>query len=744
MSQTTRDAFAAEIRVVRVAVPVPLSQLFDYAMAASDPCPALGARVRVPFGRQRLVGICVQVDPNDSHDALKPLEAVLDSEPALPEELMRLGRWLSDYYHYPLGEVLHSLLPAPGRRGELLNAPSVLGYAATDAVAELGRAVRQQELLATLQEGPRSRQQLLGLGFSAAVISALLNKGLIEKRALAPTAVTSNQALEPALEPSEEQATAIAALRADTDSFAPTLLEGVTGSGKTEVYLQLIATILSQGRQVLLLVPEIALTPQTVDRFSRRFGQAETLHSQVSDGDRLRIWNGCRSGAIPLLIGTRSAALTPFARLGLIIVDEEHDSSFKQNDGLRYSARDLAVKRAADAGLPLVLGSATPSLESLHNVARGRYAHLLLNERAGGASFAELKLIDIRGQRLQDGISHDLRRAIGHHLDAGNQVLVFINRRGYAPSLLCSSCSTAVSCPDCDRAMTYHRGRDEQAGADAMICHHCGRRGPAPEQCPSCAKATLVPVGVGTQRSEAALAEMFPNVPLYRIDRDTARSKTRLDAHFEAIRSGAPAILVGTQILAKGHHFPGVTLVAMLNADAGFAAPDYRAPERTAALIIQVAGRAGRAERPGEVWIQTLQPEHPLLGALLTRGYRGFAAQELARRAESGLPPIAAMALIRADSERPEAPERLLSTLRGELHKTDSGAHPDVEVLGPVPAPMARLARRFRFQLLLLAPQRNALHQTLHALERVATVDPAKTQTRNVRWSIDVDPMDSL
>ena len=747
--QTTQDAFAADLRVVRVAVPVPLNQLFDYSMAANDPAPAVGSRLWVPFGRQRLLGICVEVDPPDAHSQLKPLEQLIDTEPALDSELLSLGRWLSDYYHYPLGEVLHSLLPAPGRRGESLRAPTVLGYVATGSSADLSRAARQQALLNLLEQGPRSRAEIIAQGFSAAVIGALLDKGLIEKRALDAAVTAPPQPLEAPLTPSAEQAAAIAALRANIDHFAPTLLEGVTGSGKTEVYLQLIATVLANDRQVLMLVPEIALTPQTVARFANRFGQAETLHSQISDGDRLRIWDGCRRGTIKLLIGTRSAALTPFANLGLIIVDEEHDGSFKQNDGLRYSARDLAVKRAADAALPLVLGSATPSLESLNNVARGRYAHLQLNERAGGADFAELKLIDIRGQRLSDGISNDLRRAIGHHLKAGNQVLVFINRRGYAPSLLCGSCSDVVNCPDCDRAMTYHRGPAAAGGrSDTIICHHCGRRGPAPAQCPSCSQATLIPVGVGTQRSEAALAEMFPDVPLYRVDRDTARSKARLDAHLKAIRSGEPAILVGTQILAKGHHFPAVTLVAMLNADAGFAAADYRAPERTAALIVQVAGRAGRAERPGEVWIQTLQPEHPLLNALLTHGYRGFAQQELARRRDAGLPPSTAMALVRAEADSANAPERLLATLRGALHKillaeTQSSAS-QVELLGPVPAPMARLAGRFRFQLMLLAPQRGMLHQALARLEHIATTEPAKSQARNVRWSIDVDPIDSL
>ncbi|MGI9328848.1 MAG: primosomal protein N' [Pseudomonadales bacterium] len=747
MPEPTQDAFADQLRIVRVAVPVPLKRLFDYSMATSDLCPAIGARVRVQFGRQNLIGICVAIDPQDPHDAPKPLEAVIDTDPALPEELMQLGQWLADYYHHPLGEVLHSLLPAPGRRGESLTAPPIKGYRILLDSVDLGRAVKQQALHERLAAGPLSRSQLLEEGFSSAVIKALVDRQAIGACDIAADSnPAANAGQQPPLKPSPEQQIAIDRLREQRHGFTATLLEGVTGSGKTEVYLQLIDSVLKDGKQVLMLVPEIALTPQTLERFAARFGHAEALHSQVSDGARVQIWDGCRSGRVRLLIGTRSASLTPFAELGLIVVDEEHDASFKQTDGLRYSARDLAVKRAASADIPLLLGSATPSLETLHNVAKGRYEHLTLTERAGGASFAELKLIDVRGQQLQDGISQDLRRAIAVHLDQGNQVLVFINRRGYSPSLICGACGSAVNCGDCDTALTYHRHTDSSA-VEQLICHHCGLRQPTPSACPACAMTALIPVGVGTQRSEAALAELFPQVPLYRIDRDTARSKARLAAHFAAIRRGKPAILVGTQILAKGHHFPNVTLVAMLGADAGFAAADFRAPERTAQLIIQVAGRAGRAERPGEVWIQTLQCEHPLLAALLRSGYPGFAAQELQRRAEAGLPPHSVMALVRAEATDGRAAEHLLSLLKAKLTQALSQQidnSPQLEIMGPVPAPMARVGGRYRFQLLLLANQRRPLHRALTLLEHLAQDSEAIKAARNVRWSIDVDPYDSL
>ncbi|MEM1228959.1 MAG: primosomal protein N' [Pseudomonadota bacterium] len=729
---------------VRLALPLPLHQQFDYALPAGAAPPLPGARVKVRFGRQQLVGICTDPAPADPHERLRPLTAVIDATPALDPEQLALGHWLSEYYHHPLGEVLSLLLPPAARRGASLAPATVTGYRLLGSPGDLTRAPKQAALAARLVAGPAPRATLLTEGHSAATIRALSQKGHLETIELDPGPAPTAVATQAPLTPRPEQAEAIEAICDSFGRFAPFLLEGITGSGKTEVYLQCMARVLMRGEQVLVLVPEIALTPQTRARFEARFGTAAALHSQVSDGERLDLWRGCRDGTVSVLIGTRSASLTPFARLGLIIVDEEHDGSYKQTEGLRYSARDLAVKRAADLRIPLVLGSATPALESIANARAGRYRHLILRERAGGAAEPQVRLLDIRGQSLEDGISMDLRRAIGAHLDAGAQVLVFLNRRGYAPSLICGACGHVATCAACDQPMTYHRqGQPSGDVRGQLRCHHCGARATTDGSCEACAAQALVPVGVGTQRSEEALKRWFPQVPCYRIDRDTARSKARLQAHFEAIASGAPALLIGTQILAKGHHFPNVTLVAMLGVDGGLAAADYRAPERTAQLIVQVAGRAGRAERPGEVWIQTLQPENPLLTGLLREGYPGFASRELERRREAGLPPAALMALLRADSPEATAPGAFLTRLRDGLRRAhaERGAGAAIELLGPVPAPMQRLGGRHRFQLLLLASERALLHRALRWVSRHG--HDIRTPG-HLRWSIDVDPLDCV
>ena len=541
------------------------------------------------------------------------------------------------------------------------------------------------------------------------------------------------------------------------------MLDGVTSSGKTEVYMRAIAKVIDNGGQVLVLVPEIGLTPQTLAHFRRRFGAAAALHSAESDIARLGTWMHCRSGEHRILIGTRSAVFTPFANLGLIIVDEEHDTSFKQQEGLRYSARDVALKRAQLLEIPAVLGSATPSLETLANVARGRYQRSVLKSRAGGASMPQYRVIDIRGRRLRDGLSDTLLGAVRRHLDAGNQVLVFINRRGFAPTCLCSTCGWQARCVDCDARLTLHES------PRALRCHHCDRRYAYPDACPDCGAHTLVHLGTGTQRVDAALREQFPGIPLYRIDRDTTRSPTRFAAQLDAIRKGGAAILVGTQILAKGHHLPAVTLVAVVDADNGFLSSDFRAPERTAQNIVQVAGRAGRADRPGEVWIQSYDPGNPNLDALIEHGYAGFAAIQAAERRAARLPPYAAMAMLRAESTDAKGAVQLLrlagdvirhawdsqrrhasgSRQRGELGtpnrsglgtpiQTVGDSHEEFELMGPAPAPLARLRNRFRYQYMICARRRGPLHAALSALEAAELAVP------NVRWSIDVDPLDTF
>ncbi|MEZ5560999.1 MAG: primosomal protein N' [Pseudomonadales bacterium] len=730
---------AARGPVVRVAVPKPLHQLYDYAVPPGMRLPVPGARVRVPFGRQTLTAICVDAAPVDPHDQPRAVLAVLDDDNVLGEELLALGVWLADYYQHPLGEVLATLLPVEARRGTALQPPTRRGWRLNEPLPVPGRAPRQQALLEHLraQGGRASADALREAGFSNAVIRAAAARGAITREALpleADTAAGQSGAAagaregdRPTLNPA--QARALATLEQGLGSFVPTLLDGVTGSGKTEVYLRLIETVRRRGQQVLVLVPEIALTPQTLERFRSRFDRADTLHSNMTDQQRLQVWLGCRSGGTGILVGTRSAVLTPFARLGLIVVDEEHDGSFKQQDGLRYSARDVAVKRAQTLGIPLLLGSATPSFESLHNARSGRYRHLALPERAGGAQMPSFHVLDIRGHTLSDGISERLRGIITTHLDAGNQVLVFLNRRGYAPTYLCPRCGWQAQCRHCETRLTLHRH------PSALLCHHCGARERLPDRCPACEHGALRAIGLGTQRTEAGLETLFPGVPLIRVDRDTTRSQKRLEAQLTLIRAGTPAILVGTQMLAKGHHFPNVTLVAVINADAGFLSADFRAPERTAQLIIQVAGRAGRAERAGEVWIQTYQPDNPMLRALMEHGYHGFAEQELENRRRAGLPPFRPMAIIRAEARDAAAAQRLLAELKSQLTQA-AGA--GVEVLGPVQAPIQKVADRYRYQLLLLADGRGPLHRTL----RVLNDRPA--DDRRVRWSLDIDPQDTF
>ena len=719
--------------VVRVAVPKPLPQLFDYLAGPDMAVPVPGARVRVPFGRQTLIGICVETGPADPHPDPKPLGAVLDEENVFGEEVFRLTAWLADYYHHPLGETLATALPAAARRGDALEIRREQVWCLTDVRPDLSRAARQQALLEHLLRagGQATPGDLEAAGFNAAVVRGLAAKGVLVREQVGAHShgMQLVQTPGPALNP--EQQAAFDYMHGRTGRFSPTLLEGVTGSGKTEIYLRTMEVVLRAGRQVLVLVPEIALTPQTLRRFEQRFGSAATLHSGMSDSQRLDVWLRCRAGEVSILIGTRSAVLTPFARLGLIVVDEEHDGSFKQQEGLRYSARDVAVKRAKDLDIPLLLGSATPALETLVNAESGRYEHLWLHSRAGGASMPPFELLDIRGHSLRDGISDRLQRLLRQHLDAGGQALVFLNRRGYAPSYLCPSCGWQAECRHCEMRMTLHRK------PEALICHHCGQRTPLPRVCPGCGRDGLLAVGLGTQRTEAGLAEMFPDVPLHRIDRDSTRSHRRLEAQLRAIHEGGPAILVGTQMLAKGHHFPNVTLVGVVNADGGFLSADFRAPERTAQLIIQVAGRAGRAERPGEVWIQTYQPDNPSLRALIEEGYPGFARRELAQRRAAGLPPFRPMALVRAEATRAEPAQAFLQQARERLLGAATG-HGNLEALGPATAPIARVANRLRFQLMVLADSRGPLHSALRAL--TAQPPPA----RGVRWSIDVDPYDTF
>ncbi|MFP4154652.1 MAG: primosomal protein N' [Halothiobacillaceae bacterium] len=715
--------------LVRVAVPAPVAGYFDYLH--EEPLPA-GVRVSVPFGRGERVGVVVSGQPDGAGieaDRLRPIAAVLDEQPLLCAPVLRLLSWAAGYYHAPPGEVFAQALPVALRRGDALPDLRARHWTLTDsgrvlALDDLRRAPRQQALLARLHQADLSHERLSSADRQA--LRVLEGRGWVASAWRMPEAADSS-ATSSAPDLNEAQQAAVQGISAALAGFGVHLLEGVTGSGKTEVYLALIRAVLASDRQVLVLVPEIALTPQLLERFEARLGPVVgCLHSGLADGARLRTWESVRQGQLRVLIGTRSAVLVPLPDLGLIVVDEEHDGSLKQQEGFRYHGRDMAIWRAKDADVPVVLGSATPSLETLWNVDRGRFWHWRLPQRAGNAKMPRVELLDMRRQRVRGGLSDQLIDRMRQHLLAGGQVLLFLNRRGYAPTLLCHACGWVAECRHCDAGLTLHRRAGE------LRCHHCGAFTRLPPACPACG-APLSSAGQGTEQLEETLVGLFPEFGIERVDRDTVAHRGSLEKRLARIRRGEVQIVVGTQMLAKGHDFPGMSLVGIVDADQGLFSGDFRASERLAQLVTQVAGRAGRAERAGEVLIQTHQPDHPLLLTLIHEGYPACARQLLAERASASLPPQAPAAVIRADSPEAKEAEDLL---RGaaDLLADCAGVTP----LGPVPAPMARRAGRHRYQMFVQATGRGPLHE---ALDRLQAGLPGPRRGR-LRWSIDVDPVD--
>ena len=828
--------------VLRLALPLPLPQLFDYRPPAGlDAEPGLiGRRALVPFGSRSLVGVIAEVGPPERADAaLRTAERVLDESPLLAGELLASLRWLARYTHAPLGEVLSTALPAALRRGDPLPETQAWAWRLTEAgrtalprlrgrprrLADVltGRPAEAEAEAAAVEpreasDGTPQAEAIDETRLDAALddwraaARSLRERGLIERIPWNTEIGAHGARPGPTLNP--EQAEALSALRAlaagaqgqlqggelqdrdthfsnprpqdrdtqdrdtqdrdthfsdpsaspspdqsthqDTHSnhplgtptvFAPALLEGVTGSGKTEVYLHAIADCLARGRQALVLVPEIGLTPQTLARFRSRLGvPVHALHSGLADGERARVWAAAARGEARVVVGTRSAVFVPLPEAGLIVIDEEHDGSYKQQDGIRYHARDFALVRAKTLGVPILLGSATPALETLHNAQAGRYAHLRLRARAGDARPPAVRVLDVRKRPLVAGLSPELLDGLQRCLDAGGQALVFRNRRGYAPVLQCHDCGWSAQCrrcgtPERPSPLTVH------GGGRRLQCHHCGARQTPPPACPDCAGLALQPQGAGTERIEEALAERFPDVPVLRIDSASTRRKDGLQQQLARL-GDAPGILVGTQMLAKGHDLPGLTLVAVVGVDEGLFSADFRAGEKLAQLLIQVSGRAGRAARAGTVLLQTHHPEHPLLQTLIHGGYRAFADAELALREAAGFPPFAHLALLRAEAQQADAPTAFLQAagalLRSRLPPVARGAAqpdlaPPVELHGPLPAPMPRRAGVHRAQLLLIATQRRALHALLDAGMPALH---ALTEARRVRWSLDVDPVD--
>jgi len=776
--------------ILQVALPVPVRHPFDYLPphpgSAPPVCP--GARVRVPFGRTSTVGVVVGIARASAVEArrLKRVREVIDPEPLLEPAMLKLLLWASAYFHHPVGEVVVGTLPKLLRLGRAPKAERTVWYAATAAGAQalaegLGGAPVQRRLLGVMVGAGSVSEAALTAEHRGwrGPMRALIAKDWAQPFSDRPGGADRSDVLHrfdrparrddqqrDADQPDEAcrpdrplpneaqrhgagrpdvttppdrpilnaaQSRAVEAVEAGLGEFRPFVLDGVTGSGKTEVYLRLIATTVARGRQALVLIPEIGLTPQLLARFNARLsGRVVALHSGLSDGERLSSWTQARDGTADVLVGTRSAVFVPLARPGLFIVDEEHDLSFKQQDGFRYSARDLAVVRARDAGVPVVLGSATPSLEAIENVRRGRYRRLDLPHRAGGAAPPRIDVIDLRARPFDSGLCDVLVEALEQTKARSEQALLFINRRGYAPRLMCHACGWIADCDRCDAHLVLHREEGR------MRCHHCAAARPIVSECPACGSKHVRRLGLGTERVAGALEKRIIGLRVARMDRDATRRRGSLEALLDRVHAGEVDAVVGTQMLAKGHHFPNVTLVAILDADAGLFGLDFRATERMAQLLLQVAGRAGRGDRPGRVLLQTHHPEHPLLRVLVQEGYRKFCAEALAERSGARLPPFASLALVRAEALQRDAPQ---SFLRDAEACANAHPHPGVSVLGPVPSPMERRAGRYRAQLLVDATSRAALQRFLP--EWIAALESLPS-ARRVRWSIDVDPQEMV
>jgi primosomal protein N' (replication factor Y) (superfamily II helicase) len=732
--------------VLRVAVPAPLRHALHYLPPAGCEIARVreGMRVIVPLGARRVVGVLLQVVERDPGmpARLRPAFELPDPEPLVTPDVLGICLFAARYYHAPVGEVIANALPAELRALPRTATRPALVWRATEASLglpdnALARAPKQASALRLLQElGPLADADCRAAGIERATLNALQRKGLAAAdnasahAAIAGVSPAPGRTQKHAVTLNAGQHAALEALQGAGTGFNCFLLEGVTGSGKTEVYLRFIETVLAAGRQALVLVPEIGLTPQTHSRFEARFGAGiAVLHSGLGERERLDAWRRAADTRARVLIGTRSALFSPMPELGAIIVDEEHDASFKQQEGFRYSARDLAVVRARRLGIPVILGSATPSTESLANCELGRFSHLRLTERAGTAKPPAVRLIDVRGLHLDGGMCAEMLDRIGAELQAGNQVLVFLNRRGWAPLLSCADCGWFGECRHCDARLTLHRAEN------LLWCHHCDTRTVAPLSCPACRSARLLALGTGTERSEHVLQRLFPQYPIRRIDRGTMQARGSMDSLIRELGKEEPCILVGTQMLAKGHHFPAVTLVAIVDLDGGLFSADFRAAERTGQLLVQVSGRAGRADRPGEVLVQTLHPAHPWLIRLVRGGYQEFIEAILDERRLFGMPPYTHLALVRTESKGHAPGLQLLQELRALLQQE----HPDVDVVGPVPATMQRRAGRHRMQLLLKHAHRAPLHAALDsACQLLETTRAPGVQ----RWHIDVDPQE--
>ena len=731
--------------LVDVLVPIPLLEKFSYLPPKNSKYPIKqGSRVLIPFGNRTLVGVIWGKRLQGSTDKrkYKRIKEVLDAVPLLSSNSMNLAEWSSRYYHYPLGEIITYFFPPSLRKGneasfrqsKYIEITSKGEFINEDL---LSNAPVQRKLITILKEKKEiSLKSLTAFEIGPSAVSGLEDKGYIRRfsRELSPYKKLESKQKSKPHKLNEQQSLAVAAINKGQNKNATFLIDGITGSGKTEVYLQAVQEIVAQGKQALILIPEIGLAPQAEERFRDYFGdRVMSFHSAKNDREKVDAWLGASKGLIDVIIGTRSSVFLPMKDLGIIVVDEEHDLSFKQMDKFRYSARDMALYRAKLEKVPVVLASATPSLETLKNVDEGKYELLKLSQRATGAKLPSFSAIDLRGKVLNEGISSDLIELTESELTQGNQVLIFLNRRGYASSLICKTCGWISNCDRCDALMTVHKNPLK------LHCHHCESQKNYPEQCVSCGSDDFLTYGYGTERIEEFLRKSFPEYKILRIDSDSTRKKDSMDNYLHEIKKGEPMILLGTQLLAKGHHFPNVTLVGILDADSGLFSADFRGSERVAQLMTQVSGRAGRDKKPGRVVLQSYCPDHPQIEEIISGSYEKFAKKLLEDRQTSKVPPFAFQAKLYAES-----PKSLVSRdfIRGLLKKTplSENLRKDIRMVGPLPALMEKKSGVYRWELSIFSKSRSNLHKSLDILQS-KLYDP-KT-TKQVRWSIDVDPLSS-
>jgi len=726
---------------VQVAVPVPMRQLFTYQVPSTMQLPTIhvGERIAVPFGSRQVIAVVIAL--SDECDIgskkIKNIAQRLNDSFHLSKPLVDFLRLCASYYHHPIGDVFQQALPKLLRQVKKLDIqPPMVWHSHTEnkveQVAKLASKAPKQHALFLLIDKHQgiSWPELRTLGYSKTQLNALAAKDLIvEKEQQSKPFIWREQALNEENQQclSTEQAVIVAAINQSNEQFACHLIDGITGSGKTEVYLQAMEKTLASSQQVLVIVPEIGLTPQTLLRFEQRFNVPICLHhSNLNDSERLDTWLNAQQNSAAIVIGTRSAIFSPLHHLGMIIVDEEHDGSLKQQDSFRYHGRDLAILRAKQLNIPVLLGSATPSFESLQNALSGKYQYHQLHKRAGNSKKAKIALIDVAQQQMEHGLSGTLKQQIKHTLARGEQVLVFLNRRGYAPAINCQECHWIADCQRCDKPYTFHQKQQ------LLICHHCSSQKRVPKQCPSCGSVRIAPIGQGTEQLEQRIGEFFPEASTVRVDRDSTRKKGELSKILQEISDKKHQLLIGTQMLAKGHHFPDVTLVAVLDGDGALFSFDFRASEQMAQLLIQVAGRAGRASKPGKVLVQTNYPDHPLLQEIVHNGYQHFAKQALIERQQALLPPFSFQALIRAEANYPSYPEKFLRAL------TEQPLN-QCEFAGPVPAAMEKKAGKFRYHLIIQSKSRKHLHQ---AISQLLSMIPEIEWQSKVRWSLDIDPID--